>query len=197
MKKILVLFALLAVTLTGVQAQSNLRWGVTGGLNVSHFSPDGFENKAGFHLGAKAELGFPDALDGLYMDFGLAHLEGLKVDGDEGEVKFTPYYLEIPVHVGYKFPVSSKCTLFANAGPYLSIGMFGKSKVEVKDETEKTDFFGNDGADRFDFGLGLKAGVELNQKYQISLGYDWGLIDIEDDLDSKNGNMMLSLTYFF
>ncbi len=29
---------------------------------------------------------------------------------------------------------------------------------------------------RFDFGLGLKAGVEFSQKYQISIGYDWGLV---------------------
>ena len=30
---------------------------------------------------------------------------------------------------------------------------------------------------RFDFGLGLKAGVEFSQKYQISIGYDWGLVE--------------------
>ena len=50
---------------------------------------------------------------------------------------------------------------------------------------------------RFDFGLGLKAGVEFFQKYQVSIGYDWGLLDNIEDSGNKNHNLMLSVGYFF
>ena len=45
--------------------------------------------------------------------------------------------------------------------------------------------FGSNAMKRFDFGLGLKAGVEFFQKYQVSIGYDWGLLDNIEDSGNK------------
>ena len=64
-------------------------------------------------------------------------------------------------------------------------GLEGKSVSE--------DIFGDDGFKRFDFGLGLKAGVEFNKKYQVALSYDFGLIDVQKDLGMKNRNLMISV----
>ena len=37
-------------------------------------------------------------------------------------------------------------------------------------QTDGEDVFGDDGYKRFDFGLGLRAGLEFNQKVPVSIG---------------------------
>lgn len=59
------------------------------------------------------------------------------------------------------------------------------------------DIFGDDGLKRFDFGLGLKAGVEFSKKYQVAISYDFGLVEVAKDLGMKNRNLMISLGYMF
>ena len=70
MKKILALVAILAIGLGSINAQDNLRWGVTAGMNVSSLNVTGLDSRVGFHAGVKAELGLPQFTEGLYMDFG-------------------------------------------------------------------------------------------------------------------------------
>ena len=209
MKKVLLLIAMLTVSLASINAQGNLRWGVTVGMNSSNFSITGFDSKVGFHAGVKAEVGLPQFSDGLYLDMGaLLTLKGAKVDGGSAAtIKFNPYYLEIPVHLGYKYAVNENFAIFGNAGPYVAIGLFGKAKIkgdliddiidEYGGDDNSTNVFGDDAMKRFDFGLGLKAGVEFNQKFQISIGYDWGLIENIKDSGNKNRNLMISLGFFF
>lgn len=104
----------------------------------------------------------------------------------------------------------------ASVGPYLAVGLFGKAKLSIgnaigdwadiegmesvgglEGKSVSEDIFGDDGFKRFDFGLGLKAGVEFNKKYQVALSYDFGLIDVQKDLGMKNRNLMISLGYMF
>ena len=56
MKKILALVAILAIGLGSINAQDNLRWGVTAGMNVSSLNVTGLDSRVGFHAGVKAEL---------------------------------------------------------------------------------------------------------------------------------------------
>ena len=209
MKKILVLFALTAIAMVSVNAQDNLKWGVMAGMNVSKYTFTGFDNRVGFHAGVKAELGLSQEASGAYMDFAaLLTLKGAKIDGGSiATVKFNPYYLEIPVHVGYKYAVNENFALFGSVGPYLAVGLFGKAKLKVDGDiadiaelggnSMSEDIFGDDGLKRFDFGLGLKAGVEFSKKYQVALSYDFGLIDVQKDLGMKNRNLMISFGYMF
>ena len=135
----------------------------------------------------------------------LLTLKGAKIDGGSiATVKFNPYYLEIPVHVGYKYAVNENFALFGSVGPYLAVGLFRKDKLSIgnaigdwadiegmesvgglEGKSVSEDIFGDDGFKRFDFGLGLKAGVEFNKKYQVALSYDFGLIDVQKDLGMK------------
>lgn len=200
----LVAVALMVVGAVSVNAQS-LRWGVVAGMNVSNYDfavSDVFDPRVGFHAGVKGEWVFSQKVPGLYLDFGaLLTTKGGKMDAeieDTGEpttLKLQPYYLEIPVHVGYKHAFTDKFAIFGNVGPYFGIGLFGKMKAAG----ESIDYFGDGAFDRFDFGLGLKAGVEFSQKYQLSIGYDWGLVNVIDaeGLDWKNKNLMISLGYLF
>ena len=70
MKKVLLLMAMLTIGLASINAQDNLRWGATVGMNSSNFSITGFDSKIGFHAGVKAEVGLPQISEGVYLDMG-------------------------------------------------------------------------------------------------------------------------------
>ena len=72
--------------------------------------------------------------------------------------------------------------------------MAGKWKF---DGEELADFFGDDEARRFDMGLGLRAGVEFMQKYQVHIGYDFGLMKLYPEDKNRNGNFTLGVSYMF
>lgn len=185
MSKKLILCALALFIAWGVSAQKPVRYGVMAGMNVSSITD--LDSKIGFHAGAKAEIGLPQVTNGLYLDAGaLLSLKGAK----NGDVKFHAYYLEVPVHLGYKYELNDDFALFGNAGPYIGIGLFGKTG-DIKTFSDAL-------LKRFDFGLGLKAGFELKKKYQVAVGYDFGLLNVaQGDGDAKNGNFMFSLAYMF
>lgn len=209
MKKVLLFFALVAISVVSINAQDNLKWGVMAGMNVSKYTITGFDSRIGFHAGVKAELGFSQEASGAYMDFAaLLTLKGAKIDaGSLASFKMNPYYLEVPVHIGYKYAVNDDFALFGSAGPYIAVGLFGKAKAKVDGDlvdlgefggnSASEDIFGDDGLKRFDFGLGLKAGVEFSKKYQVAISYDFGLVEVAKDLGMKNRNLMLSLGYMF
>ena len=209
MKKVLLFLVLVAMSVVSVNAQDNLKWGVMAGMNVSKYTITGFDSRIGFHAGVKAELGLSQEASGAYMDFAaLLTLKGAKVDGGSlASIKFNPYYLEVPVHVGYKYAVNDDFALFGNVGPYIAVGLFGKVKAKVDGNiadlgelgtnSASEDIFGDDGLKRFDFGLGLKAGVEFSKKYQLAISYDFGLVEVAKDLGMKNRNLMISLGYMF
>lgn len=209
MKKILLFFALVAMSVVSINAQDNLKWGVMAGMNVSKYTITGFDSRIGFHAGVKAELGLSQEASGAYMDFAaLLTLKGAKIDaGSLASFKMNPYYLEVPVHIGYKYAVNDDFALFGSAGPYIAVGLFGKAKAKVDGDlvdlgefggnSASEDIFGDDGLKRFDFGLGLKAGVEFSKKYQVAISYDFGLVEVAKDLGMKNRNLMISLGYMF
>lgn len=217
MKKVLLFFALVAISVVSINAQDNLKWGVMAGMNVSKYTITGFDSRIGFHAGVKAELGLSQEASGAYMDFAaLLTLKGAKIDGGSiASFKFNPYYLEVPVHIGYKYAVNDDFALFGSVGPYIAVGLFGKAKfnmgsafddlaemegIEIEGMEGKSlseDIFGDDGLKRFDFGLGLKAGVEFSKKYQVAISYDFGLVEVAKDSGMKNRNLMLSLGYMF
>ncbi|MFS2703189.1 outer membrane beta-barrel protein, partial [Bacteroides xylanisolvens] len=158
MKKALLLFALVAISVVSINAQDNLKWGVMAGMNVSKYTITGFDSRIGFHAGVKAEVGLSQDANGsgAYMDFAaLLTLKGAKVDGGSlASITFNPYYLEVPVRVGYKYAVNDDFSLFGSVGPYIAVGLFGKAKAKV------------DG-DYFDFKIDVVT-CGLNQKVIIS-----------------------------
>ena len=127
--------------------------------------------------------------------------------GSLASIKFNPYYLEVPVRVGYKYAVNDDFSLFGSVGPYMAVGLFGKAKLKVDGDiadiaelggnSMSEDIFGDDGLKRFDFGLGLKAGVEFSKKYQVAISYDFGLVEVIKEVGMKNRNLMISLGYMF
>ena len=216
MKKILLLVAASIMSIGAISAQ-NLSTEAIAGMNLSNWG--GLGSKVGFHVGARVELALPSLAEGVYTNAGLLFTtKGCKMDwGDLGKANASAYYLELPIHIGYKYAVSDSFAIFGDAGPYVGFGLFGKLKSTYTDydfyedvyytETETSDVF--EDVNRFDVGVGLRVGVELNKKYSVSLSYDWGLLDsykgdaddYEDYIDltpsMKHTNLMISLGYKF
>lgn len=209
-KKFLVTIAMSAIAFATSQAQE-FRYGLSGGYNLNSMIAN--ESKSGFHVGLKGEYAFRDAQKGLYTDFGLmissygwkstpAYENGT---GKVLEWDTTPYYLNIPIHFGYKFKVSDNLSIFVNAGPYFNIGMFGKTRYtttyngsKIEEGISSNNVFKEGLVSRFDWGVGFRIGAEIARHTQISFGYDWGMKNSYlDNPDTKNRTLVVSLTYYF
>ena len=210
MKKFLPLFLVALVATATVSAQG-LRYGITGAMNVANyamevegisFNPD---SRIGFRAGFRMEMDAPFIYDGFYFDAeALLSAKGAKFDSSSGEnaasVISRPYYLEIPIHIGYRYMFGQgNVGIFGSFGPYFGVGLFGTNKVTVAGVESKPDAFSSDGLKRFDFGLGLRAGVAMFEHYRIYVGYDWGLIDVAKSGGNKinNRNFYVGASYMF
>ena len=208
MKKFLLIACMALFVVRSVSAQSetfkNLQWEAVAGMNSSDIG--GLGNKIGFHLGAKAEITLPSVANGVYANAGaFLTLKGCKQDyGDLGKSTTNAYYLEIPIHIGYKHYVNENLSIYGEVGPYIAFGIGGKLEgteteidgdydydsgytTTISQSKSKIDTFGDGGLKRFDIGAGLRVGVELKNKYTFSLGYDWGFVDIYKDSGFESG----------
>lgn len=162
------------------------KWEIVAGMNVANIDASGASSRIGFHAGIRTTIGIPNVSNGFYANAGaLLSLKGFKAGG----ITLNPYYLEIPVHFGYKYAVNETLALFGEFGPYFGIGLFGK--------TDGEDVFCDGGYKRFDLGLGLRAGLEFNQKVPVSIGYDFGVLDVAEGVSAKNRNLTISVGYKF
>lgn len=210
MKKFLPLF-LVALVVTATVSAQGLRYGITGAMNVANyamevegisFNPD---SRIGFRAGFRMEMDAPFIYDGFYFDAeALLSAKGAKFDSSSGEdaasIISRPYYLEIPIHIGYRYMFGQgNVGIFGSFGPYFGVGLFGTNKVTVAGVESKPDAFSSDGLKRFDFGLGLRAGVAMFEHYRIYVGYDWGLIDVAKSGGNKinNRNFYVGASYMF
>ena len=209
MKKLIVAVLLGTMTIPGMAQEWRL--GATAGVNVNAPSGTHYTGQTGFNVGVKAELGLPKATKGWFMDFGaLLSSHGWKntayyntITGATQQWEATPYYLNIPVHIGYKFHCSDNLKLFASVGPYANIGLFGKEVVTSTLAGVSTttpvlnNVFSDNLQERFDWGLGFRVGAELYDHWQLSVGYDWGMESIFKDKDVRNRTLSVSCSYVF
>lgn len=205
--KTLVLAALLicGVGSTYAQSREKVRLGVEVGMTVNRITNynnlwDKKDNKMGFDAGLRVDVNFTD---NIYLGTGLQYvMKGAKADGRGWEVKSNPGYLQIPIHIGYRYDFNETIGIFGEFGPFLAVGVSGKDKYSEDHFDADDDFFGDNDegyAKRFDMGLGLHVGCEIIQHWQVALGYDWGLINLYDYPGDKyrNGSLRLGLTYMF
>lgn len=149
----------------------------------------------------------------------------LNVDEEMGEsINFkkstvAANYLQVPIHVGYKFDLSKSTRLMLQAGPYVAYGIGGQTELgdEVVIKTpEGTTSMGlseyismingwRRGEETFsdthfrelDWGVGIGLAIEY-QHVNIGLKYDFGLYDISRDTKKvKNRNAYVTLGYKF
>lgn len=202
--KTLVLAALLicGVGSTYAQNREKVRLGVEAGMTVNTIknSYDDADRKVGFDAGLRVEVNFTD---NIYLGTGLQYMmKGVKTSGEGWESKVNTGYLQIPIHVGYRYDFNETIGIFGEFGPFLAIGVNGQKKYESGRQSKDYDVFGDPDegyAKRFDMGLGLHVGCEIIQHWQVALGYDWGLIDMYKGPGDKvrNGSLRLGVAYMF
>lgn len=135
---------------------------------------------------------------------------------DYVRAKFNPLYLEVPLNIVVNVPLATNTGIFFNAGPYAAVGIGGKSKLESKfgplQSTSESDIeFSNDDPftsaqddaaydklKRFDFGVNVGAGIDLN-KIILKANYGLGLTKINstesnNSADDKNKYRTLSVS---
>ena len=197
-----VLFSILMVT--SVSAQ-NLSFGVKAGVNFSNMVADGNSGdmKIGPVAGVTVDYGITE---NLFLLTGLdLSVKGTKESDYDYSLTYNPLYLQIPIHVAYKFSVveAENVKFVVEAGPYVAYGVAGKIKYKDDDgESDSSDLYGDLAPfKRFDFGVGAGIGLEVD-KLKFSVGYDFGLANINDmfgdeDLKVNNRNFFITVGYRF
>lgn len=197
MKNYFKLFFTAAILLVSVNsyAQLPISLGIKGGVNLSNLGGDidDTKAKAGFNAGLVMDIDIPLTSFGVTTGLELT-TKGAKIDEEGIDANMNAVYLQLPIHANYKLSVAPATKVIFHAGPYFAYGVGGKSKFNG----EKENTFSKDGFDKFDFGLGVGAGLQV-WKFGVDLGWDFGLKNISGDSDVKvrNQNAYLSFSYRF
>jgi hypothetical protein len=197
-------------------------FGIKAGLNLSNLLvkddydtySDDFKMNPGFHFGPTIEFPMNEMLSfesGLLLSTkGTKMSEKESFDGYSYEYtsKINLLYLDIPLTAKATFDIGNS-KAYGILGPYVGIGLSGKSKSEYTEDgetdTEEEDLsFGSDENEddlkSLDYGLTAGIGIELNS-IQIGVTYNLGLanisIDTEDSYKINNRVLGISVGYKF
>lgn len=195
MKKLLVLFAVIAFTFSAASAQDVC---LRAGMNLANRIGDvGSYNKVkvGLNIGATVDF---ELVDDLYLRPGLLFsMKGCRSNvGDD--VFVNQNYIEVPVFFAYKLDLNGDLGLDFQTGPYFALGAFGKTKNKSSKQDWKTfKHDGNNGTHRFDLGWNFGVGLDVDQFY-FGLGYEFGFLKLHDDDNwkQKNGCFMFNFGYY-
>lgn len=225
MKKMMAVSLLIA---TGICAKAQFY--VQGGLNLANITKtkDGQTEKnnllPSFNAGFMGRFGISNVFD---LESGvLLTGKGSKAetyftsatDDNYVKTKFNPIYVEVPLNAVVKFPLETKTNsnIFVHAGPYVAIGIAGKSKVDQKiiglssssssnikfanDDpfTSKQDDAAYNKLKRFDYGLNFGGGIDFG-KLILKANYGIGLAKINstesnNSVDDKNKYRTFSIS---
>lgn len=214
MKKFFCILLLSTVYVFSVKAQFNL--GVRAGMNVSSLTGNyegyvkngpmvGITGSYTFHEQWRLQTGLLFSTKG---QNGLVFGEGLT--GKDARYSLSDirmYYLELPVTIGYKIPLSNHIYLTPEAGAFFACGLGGKAeyKTNVDGGYLLTDWnpFEDGKLDAFNrFDSGMRFGVSADvYKFSLSVHYDLGLVNLQDQLGKtdkmQSRSLSISLGYNF
>lgn len=138
-----------------------------------------------------------------YMDAPLSSMfslqPGVSLQGKGGEffdsgtteVKQNTMWIEVPVNLVAKFPISGATNFYLGAGPYGAAAIGGQNKITTSGSSTESDLdFGNDASDDLkglDFGLNFLGGVQLGSGFNLGAGYGLGLTDLRPNGSGGNG----------
>ena len=104
--------------------------------------------------------------------------EKAELYGEKVRLSVAEHYLDIPVQVKYGYEViSSKLNINAFAGPIFSIGLASIVKGSMDDSVVKTNAYKDSDYGRFDLKIGVGVGVDLFEKFNVKVGYNFGLLN--------------------
>ena len=202
MKKIFITTSLciVAVLINSKAVAQNLpiQFGVKAGFNLSNVSGEDVEHTkflTGFNVGITLDYEFAE---NMYIQTGLEFTtKGFKQEETRElyEITATAHYLQLPLHYASKLEITNNTKFIFFVGPYLAYGIGGKATVKER-KKETFDYF--EGTNKFDMGIGGGIGIESG-KINLSIGYDYGLLNLQNDYDTiiRNQNLYLTIGYKF
>jgi hypothetical protein len=211
MKKILLTLTL-GVIFVGTTF-SQIKFGVTAGLNVSNFSYSEDEKsdfKAGFQVGVLADYAITENFSIIpelsFSQRGCKIEEEYENSGVTNKVKesVTLNYLQLPINAAYKFDLGLGSKLLIFAGPYLGYALSGTDKFETDiagistSASEKINFGSKEEEIKaFDFGITGGVGYQYANIF-FKLQYNLGLGNLSNSEGSvKNTNIGVTAGYLF
>lgn len=222
MKKLTLSLLLVSAFLFGQPADAQVRFGMKAGVNASNVKHDfttddpllGYQGGLMVDIGLSSRFSIQPSL--LYVTKGFSsELEFRNAQGaltGTSRATFRPNYLELPVLVLYKTKVGKHSRLFGGVGPYMAMGINGKSDVG-KFFSASSSFpaqnivFGPkngrpEGAyNRMDYGWTAAVGIEI-RRVSLAVNYSHGLtgigpISMADVGNFYNRSLSLTAGYWF
>lgn len=177
---------------SGAASRGHARAGITAGFTSSSSNPRHWDaNSLGrFHAGFTAQIpiamGFAIQPSLLYQAKG-TKLDGSKVeDGSElaSDMNAKVSYLEIPVQVQWG-PDLVALRPYVFVEPFVGYGLHAKARSSSEGVTLKTTSFEEAGLARWEYGLGLGAGIDV-WKLQASVKYYWNFGSLYNESGEMN-----------
>ena len=203
MRKFFVLLVLSLTMTMAAQAQTGVKFGVKGGLDIQNMKFDesvfNTDNKVGWFVGPTLQISLP--VGGLGIDIaGLYDQKTTDVNGESIKQKS----ILVPVNARLKLGLGGTAGLYVAAGPQFAFNVGDDEFKWKKDDIENT-FQLKKSA----FSVNLGAGVYLSEHLEIGFAYNIALGSTADaswkkatdaalhDDDTKPKSWQISAAYYF
>ena len=217
----------LAATMTTASAQAifngsneHLRFGIQLGMNIPTFGHEQYGWGAGWNVGATALYNSEDFIPNSYVRGSVLYsrkggsasedIFDMKNHYDVHDATYHLHYIEVPIRFGYAHEMNDDLCLLAETGPYFAFRRGGSVRAASNTAPGAEDgrISGRmhkyyDDLRLFDVGWGIHVGAIYMEKYQLTLGYDWGLCDAVPSTKNvfkgtgKNLNFSINLAVYF
>lgn len=193
MKKTLCILLAAAALLAGVEAQAQMSVGA-GYLNITQ----SFDNTSANGNGAYAGLSFNIPLAG---GFGIAPgvyytFSNYKQDAAWGLLKgsTTEHAINVPLNLNFGYNLARDMRAFIFGGPTFQYGLSSKTKTDVAGAaTVNGDNYADDGTQRFVVYAGGGLGMDIANKFQVTVGYDHSVTNMIKSDSHKVGRGLLKI----
>lgn len=192
MKKILfaaivVMFAITA----SAQVEQGFRHGIQVNVGVSKVCYEVAKASIGYGAGWVAEYNVNSKL---YLQSGIG-IQNISHKNENIDGTLNAYFIQLPIHVGYRFELGDTKSVFIQAGPTLGYGISG-TKLFFYEDNESYDYFDSELFKRFDLGVGGRVGMAFNN-IQVSLGANYGVLKSLNGIKGGNLSANIGVAYMF
>ena len=183
MKKLISIVAIICLVQSFAYAQRKIEYGFTigGGLGIQSINNSSIiSNNSIRTFNARLIVNFP-VLAKYYLRTGLGlENKGTVITEDALTTTNKITYYELPVLLMRKYEVPTLGKVIAGIGAYVAMGDSGKLTYETPNSSTSNEIsFGSDNDFlKYDTGVSLLTGLQLNNRLTFNLGYDFGLNNI-------------------
>ena len=171
--------AIIAIAALFVALSANAQIGVVAGLTSSSTNVEAavadIKNVNQYHVGITYKIGIDNML--AIQPALIYNMKGTQLGDiaglDDVDVDYKTGYLELPVQVQLGFGIGSIARVYGFAEPFVGYAITNQVQG-IGDTIKDWDNVKN----RFEYGVGLGAGVELFRHLQVSVKYFWNLGDV-------------------